>query len=91
MNFSLPGLLYSSQNSGYQLHAPKGWNGRRTVTPEQTIVLENVQNPTHLAEDENTRTLDFHDNNLSRVIIFPEFGQGAHLSCKEGRVPGEGS
>jgi len=49
-------------------------NRRRTATPEQTKVLENVQNPTHLAEDENARTLDFHprqlveDNHLSGIL-----------------------
>ena len=32
----------------------------RTILPEQTIVFENVQHPTHLAKDEHPRALLLH-------------------------------
>lgn len=92
MNFSEPGLLYSSialirsscavppsirQYSGKSMKCRKKASRIKslTVTPEQAIIFENIQNPTHLTEDENARSFLFHrsqkfiqDDHLSRVL-----------------------
>ena len=33
---------------------------KRTVLPEETVVLENVENSAHLAKDQHTRAFFFH-------------------------------
>jgi len=40
--------------------AKKSSKNERTILPEQTIVLENVENSTHLTKNQDTRALFFH-------------------------------